>query len=243
LAEGTSITVNGGYVLTVKKQGVEVSGGNFYNQVARQEAEDMAGALSTLLRNAGGTMNTIAHSSSEYETMTENISKVMSYFGIDTSKAFTINGMKYRQNEKGYFESESSTEAQKAYEQLKSANKTYEFADKRTKKQILHMSDYYLSTTPATVKEAWQKTLEETGINPFPSGYTSTLSQLSMEQDFLTKGNDNIFGDSIESSIKAVQNIIDRVDNPLGTITKEQLANIYQEKIFYDSLLSKLHAL
>jgi hypothetical protein len=229
--------------LTVKKQGVEVSGGNFYNQVARQEAEDMAGALSTLLRNAGGTMNTIAHSSSEYETMTENISKVMSYFGIDTSKAFTINGMKYRQNEKGYFESESSTEAQKAYEQLKSANKTYEFADKRTKKQILHMSDYYLSTTPATVKEAWQKTLEETGINPFPSGYTSTLSQLSMEQDFLTKGNDNIFGDSIESSIKAVQNIIDRVDNPLGTITKEQLANIYQEKIFYDSLLSKLHAL
>ena len=55
------------------------------------------------------------------------------------------------------------------------------------------MSDYYLQTVPESVKTAWQETLEETGFNPFQTDVTSTLTQLSVEQDFLTGGDDNIF--------------------------------------------------
>lgn len=55
-AEGASVTVAGGFVLTVGSKGVEISGGDTKNQKARQEAIDMAGALATLLRNAGGSL-------------------------------------------------------------------------------------------------------------------------------------------------------------------------------------------
>ena len=54
------------------------------------------------------------------------------------------------------------------------------------------MSGYYLQTVPQSVKAAWQETLEETGFNPFQTDVTSTLTQLSVEQDFLT-GGDTIF--------------------------------------------------
>ena len=46
-------------------------------------------------------------------------------------------------------------------------NRTYQFADEKTKKQIAYMSGYYLQTVPQSVKAAWQETLEETGFNPF----------------------------------------------------------------------------
>ena len=77
-------------------------------------------------------------------------------------------------------------------------NRTYQFADEKTKKQIAYMSGYYLQTVPQSVKAAWQETLEETGFNPFQTDVTSILTQLSVEQDFLTGGDDNIFGETKE---------------------------------------------
>ena len=38
---------------------------------------------------------------------TEGITDVMSYLGIDTSKDFTVNGMKYSKNKDGWYESEA----------------------------------------------------------------------------------------------------------------------------------------
>ena len=102
------------------------------------------------------------------------------------------------------------------------------------------MSDYYLSTAPKDVKDAWQTTLEETGINPFPNGYASTLAQLSVEQDFQTGGNNNIFGDTLESSITAVQSILERIDNPLAEMKESDYANLENEKKFYTALLANL---
>ncbi|MCB6970430.1 hypothetical protein LI016_16045, partial [[Eubacterium] rectale] len=104
--------------------------------------------------------------------------------------------MKYSKNKDGWYESEANSEAQAAYEQLKANNRTYQFADEKTKKQIAYISDYYLQTVPESVKAAWQETLEETGFNPFQTDVTSTLTQLSVEQDFLTGGDDNIFGET-----------------------------------------------
>lgn len=194
IAEGARIAVNDGYYLVVKSGGVECLGENAnpYDMEAYEKAQALAGAFSTLLRNAGGTLHTVAYGQEAYQKWTEQVSSVMQYLDIDTTKDFTINGMKYSKNEKGDWESSSNSIAKAAYERQKAANRTYEFADEKTRKQIAYMSDYYLSTVPEDVKDAWQATLEETGINPFPNGYASTLAQLSVEQDFQTGGNYNI---------------------------------------------------
>lgn len=96
IALGASIKVPGGFTLTVREKGVEVSGvTNWDNQKESQEASDMAGALATLLRNASGQMNHVGTDSSGIARWSENVEKVLSYFGIDASKDFTVNGIKY----------------------------------------------------------------------------------------------------------------------------------------------------
>ncbi|MBR1391178.1 MAG: hypothetical protein IJ567_07030 [Lachnospiraceae bacterium] len=243
LAIGAKIRINDGYVLTVKTHGVELSHTEDYNpydQKAYLKAEQMSGSLASLLRNAGGTRTRLYHTEEAGQGVMQGITNVLSYLGIDTGKDFYVNGMKYSTNSKGYFESEATTEAQAAYERQQAANRTYEFADEKTRKQIAYMSDYYLSTTPEDVKDAWQATLEETGINPFPNGYASTLAQLSVEQDFQTGGNNNIFGDTLESSIAAVESILERIDNPLEAMKESDYANLENEKEFYSALLENL---
>ena len=42
----------------------------------------------------------------------------MSYLGIDTSKDFTVNGMKYSKNKDGWYESEANSEAPVSYTHL-----------------------------------------------------------------------------------------------------------------------------
>lgn len=242
IAEGARIAVYDGYYLVVKSGGVECLGENAnpYDMEAYEKAQALAGAFSTLLRNAGGTLHTVAYGQEAYQKWTEQVSSVMQYLDIDTTKDFTINGMKYSKNEKGDWESSSNSIAKAAYERQKAANRTYEFADEKTRKQIAYMSDYYLSTVPEDVKDAWQATLEETGINPFPNGYASTLAQLSVEQDFQTGGNYNIFGDTLESSIAAVQSILERIDNPLAETKESDYENLQNEKEFYSALLANL---
>lgn len=240
LAEGARVTVSDGFVLTVKKEGVEVSGGNIDNDKARQEAMEMGGALATLLRNACGIMKNTAYSSAGYDKWTANVSKVLGYFGIDTSKDFSVNGMNYTRDENGRFVSQAKTDAVKEYEKLKSENRFYESADERTKRITSHMTDYYLKNVPEDVATAWWETIEETGINPFPERYTGALQQLSMEQDFLSGGNDDLFGEAKESSINAVERIIERIDNPLGKATSNDMDIRSLEREFYSTLLGKL---
>lgn len=207
---------------------------------AKVKAQRMADALASMLRNAGGTMTTVAHSKEEYARYTEGITDVMSYLGVDTSKDFTVNGMKYSKNKDGWYESEANSDAQAAYEQLKANNRTYQFADEKTKKQIAYISDYYLQTVPESVKAAWQETLEETGFNPFQTDVTSILTQLSVEQDFLTGGDDNIFGETKESCLAAIDKVLERIENPLAAVTEERAAYLQQEKEFYTVLASKI---
>ena len=74
IAEGKNIQVNDGYVLTVTSGGVVVSGSdNPYDTEAYAKAQRMADSLTSLLRNAGGTMNVVAHSKEEYGRYTEGI--------------------------------------------------------------------------------------------------------------------------------------------------------------------------
>ena len=116
IASGSRIAVNDGYILTVKPQGVEVSGGD-----------------------------------NLYARWNEGVSDVMGYLGIDASKDFTVNGMKYSKNGNGWFESQADSEAKSAYEMLKANNRTYTFADERTRNQIDYISGYYLEHTLETL--------------------------------------------------------------------------------------------
>ncbi len=116
IASGNRIAVNDGYILTVKPQGVEVSGGD-----------------------------------NLYARWNEGVSDVMGYLGIDASKDFTVNGMKYSKNGNGWFESQADSEAKSAYEMLKANNRTYTFADERTRNQIDYISGYYLEHTLETL--------------------------------------------------------------------------------------------
>ena len=229
------------HILTVKPQGVEVSGGsNPYDTQAYLKAQRMADSLAILLRNACGNMHIVAYSEDEYSRWNEGVSDVMGYLGIDTSRDFTVNGMKYSRNENGWFESQAESATKAAYELMKAKNRTYTFADERTKKQIAYISDYYLEHTTEKLKAAWQKTLEETGVNPFPEGFSSTLSQLAMEQDFATGGNDDIFGSDMESNIAAVRKIVERLENPLSEVSERSAEFFANEKTFYTTLLNNL---
>ena len=116
----------------------------------------------------------------------------------------------------------------------------YESADEGTKRITSHMTNYYMKNVPEAITTAWWETIEETGINPFPEGYTGALQQLSMEQDFLSGGNDDIFGDTKESSVRAVERIIDRIDNPVGKATNDNLDLRSLEREFYATLLGKI---
>lgn len=241
IASGMRVAVNGGHILTVKPQGVEVSGGdNPYDTESYLKAQRMADSLATLLHNACGVMNTVAYSQEEYARWTEGVSDVMGYLGIDTSKDFTVNGMKYSRNENGWYESQANSEAKAAYEMLKANNRTYTFADEKTRNQIAYISNYYLENTTETLKAAWQKTLEETGVNPFPQGFSSTLSQLAMEQDFATGGNDDIFGSDLENNIEAVRKIVHRLQTPLSEVSERNAEFVENEKKFFTALLSNL---
>ena len=111
---------------------------------------------------------------------------------------------------------------------------------KRPKSRLHILVIINLQTVPESVKAAWQETLEETGFNPFQTDVTSTLTQLSVEQDFLTGGDDNIFGETKESCLAAIDKVLERIENPLAAVTEERAAYLQQEKEFYTVLASKI---
>ena len=123
---------------------------------------------------------------------------------------------------------------------MKANNRTYAFADERTRNQINYISGYYLEHTTETLKAAWQKTLEQTGVNPFPQGFSSTLSQLAMEQDFAIGGNDDIFGNDLESNIAVVKKIMEQLENSISMVSERNAEFVADEKTFYAALLNNL---
>lgn len=125
LSDNAKIRVNDGFILTVTQNGVTVSGGNPNNDSAMQEAQDMAGALSKLLRNAGGTLKNLTASPSSYNKWSENISNVMRYIGIDTSKDFYVNDMRYTKDTNGNYISNETQRFKDAYEKLNTSIKAY----------------------------------------------------------------------------------------------------------------------
>ena len=104
IALGTNVKVPGGFTLVVKEYGVEVQGvTNWNNQKESQDASDMAGALATLLRNASGQLQHVGTDSRQITQWNEDVEKVLGYFGIDISRDFTVNGVKYVRDGSGVY--------------------------------------------------------------------------------------------------------------------------------------------
>ncbi|MBR1815842.1 MAG: hypothetical protein IJ763_03990 [Lachnospiraceae bacterium] len=239
LASGATVTVRGGFKLTVTERGVMVKGGNFDDVEASYEAQDMADSLTALLRNACGIQRSVADGKNLYQKWTEDISKALSYFGINTSKDFTINGMRYSKDSDGIFQSEEKTMAHKAYEQMEKAYWEYRNSDNKISPKNF-VRDYYLKTTPDIVKNAWIETEEETGIKPlYNNTWTGTFQRMAVEQEMSSKGNYNILGDTIESSVSAIKSILEMINLNLD---RANAADVFlqNEKEFYSTLLAKI---
>ncbi|MDE6626053.1 MAG: hypothetical protein K2K56_06765 [Lachnospiraceae bacterium] len=247
LAAGTVIGLNGGYKLILSADyGFQISGEAGKEQYY-DEAVCIRDALNRLVSNADGVITNLYDMMNNYDRWEEYVTKGLKLIGIDASRDFTINGMKYSRNEGGKIESQKMADARLAYKIQTANNRTYEFADEKTKKVVRYRSEYYLSTAPDSVKDAWQEVMGETNINPFVVPYGNTIAQLAMEQDFATGGNDQLFGDTVSDSINAVKSILERIDNPLGSVPEEDEEE-YQmvsqrEREFYTTLLNKLEKL
>ena len=243
-AKGSTISLNGGYKLVLRDTGFELSG-EVGDERYFGEASSIRGSLNRLLSNAEkNTTWRIGDMLKDYNKFESNITKVLSKYGIDTSKDFTFNGMKFVRGKDGRLESQRESDAKLAYEIQTSNNRTYSLADDKTKQQIRYKTNYYLQSVPEQIKDLWNQALEETGANPFVNKYGNTIGQLAMEQDFATGGNDQLFGDSVESAIEATKKILDRIDNPLQTVPDTD-SDIYEtvsqrERNFYSTLLGKL---
>ena len=254
IAEGSHFTFEGGFVYTILEKGItsgygtqeEWNGevptpGDASNETLNRAAQAMAGAINRLLRDATGTIDESMLGQKKHIQFHQDVCKVLGYFGLDSSRDFSINGVKYTRDEDGLFRSEISYAAQEAYEMLRNNNRSYALCDESTKKRVHYMSDYYLASAPEEVRQAWQETLEETGINPFQTGYVSTLQQLATEQDFATGGNDQIFGDSIESSLEAIDKILERIANPKHSDKEDYVSSMVPpEQEIFTTLRNKL---
>ncbi len=177
----------------------------------------------------------------DWETVKAGFSKLRP---VDERRGLRLSGRTYIDQTNN---SAQMADARLAYEIQKANNRTYEFADEKTKKIVRYRSEYYLSTAPDSVKVAWQEAMGETNINPFVVPYGNTIAQLAMEQDFATGGNNQLFGDTVSDSIHAVKSILERIDNPLGEVPEEDEEE-YQivsqrEREFYMAFLSKLKEL
>lgn len=147
--------------------------------------------------------------------------------------------MKYTKDENGNFISIANKTAIEEREKLQAANQTYTYADENTKQMLAYRSAYFLQDAPKMVADAWQETLEETGVHPFAEGKTSVLLQIAEEHDVLTGGNDRVFGETIESSVAAVETILKRIDTAMEK-NEESDAYLKEQKVFYSVLLSKI---
>lgn len=245
-AAGSTISLNGGYRLVLSAEtGFQLSG-ELGDEKYFMEASSLRDSMNRLLKNAekDTTLGISDNLRGEYSKWESNITKILSKYGIDTTKDFTFNGMKFTRGNDGRLISQRESDAKIAYEIQTANNRTYSLGDDRTKKEVQYKSRYYLQSVPNQVRDVWNETLDETGANPFVNKYGNTLALLAVEQDFATGGNDQLFGDSVESAIEATKKILDRIDNPLQAVPdtdKEIYETVSQrERNFYSTLLDKL---
>ena len=87
------------------------------------------------------------------------------------------------------------------------------------------------------IEDAWNKTLKDTGIDPFPMNRISTALVIMVESGQRGLG-PNFPGDTVRSATSLVKRIIDRLENPLVPPDDPEYAN--NELTFYRKFLENL---
>ncbi len=241
IGKGQSFTLDNGFTVSMNANGKFEISGNPSDDEGMIKAHGVAGALNLLIKYS--TKQVSEHAlfldGDEKRKWTQSALEGLSHLGIDVSKDFILNGMKFSLNG-GILESQEYSEAQEAYEKQQIMNKTYSGADEKTKIIMDHRQGYYFRNSTEEVIEAWERALEESNSNPFADGISNTLAQITVEQDYATGGNDDVFGSTVESAINAAERLLERSENPLGVVDQEYNVN---EQEFYRIFLNNLNGI
>ena len=102
---------------------------------------------------------------------------------------------------------------------------------------------------PDSVRDAWDKAEQETGVNGYGKGGDGKLTHISamltmqIEQR-LTRGHSDLLGQSKQSAIEATQRALDRMSSSLWISANPNSAELHKsEKSFYEAFLKNLDAL
>lgn len=109
--------------------------------------------------------------------------------------------------------------------------------DSELQAEIHH--SFGLESSPQ-VMEAWDKTLSETGIDPFPMNRISTVFVVLFENG-IRKLTPRFLGDDVSSAVAMVKKIIYRLENPL--VPRQDKVFEKNEMIFYNKLLDNLRCM
>ena len=116
------------------------------------------------------------------------------------------------------------------------STETASFADTIAEKAV-SADDTFSEWTK--IENAWNKTLKDTGIDPFPMNRISTALVIMVESGQRELG-PNFPGDTIASVTSLVKRIIDRLENPLVPPQDSEYRN--NELTFYRKFLDNLTA-
>ena len=100
--------------------------------------------------------------------------------------------------------------------------------------------DTFKPSCSETVMQAYDKTLKETGIDPFPMNRISTALVIHVEQGEEQLSSD-FLGNTVESATDMVKKILERIYNPISPPMHPEFAA--EECRFYERFLDNLNAL
>lgn len=90
------------------------------------------------------------------------------------------------------------------------------------------------------VMQAYDKTLKDTGIDPFPMNRISTALVIHVEQGKEQLSPD-FLGNTVESAKAMVKKILERIYNPISPPVHPEF--ITKERAFYEKFLDNLNAI
>lgn len=100
--------------------------------------------------------------------------------------------------------------------------------------------DAFKPSCSEEVMQAYDKTLKETGIDPFPMNRISTALVIHVEQGKEQLSSD-FLGNTVESAKAMVKKILERIYNPISPPAHPEFA--VKEREFYEKFLDNLNAI
>lgn len=100
--------------------------------------------------------------------------------------------------------------------------------------------DKFKPSCSEEVMQAYDKTLKDTGIDPFPMNRISTALVIHVEQGKEQLSSD-FLGNTVESAKAMVKKILERIYNPISPPAHPE--SVAKERAFYEKFLDNLNAI